>query len=53
VLNSWGEGAADGQLRTKGVTADGLFKIQMGVAGVGTPDNTYAGVALVASQRLS
>jgi hypothetical protein len=43
VLNSWGSGGAPGQLRTKGVTRDGLFKIHMGLAGVGTPDNTYAG----------
>jgi hypothetical protein len=26
----------------KGITADGLFRIQMGQAGVGTPDKTYA-----------
>jgi hypothetical protein len=43
VLNSWGSGTAAGQLRTKGITGDGLFKINMGLAGVGTPDNTYAG----------
>jgi hypothetical protein len=45
VLNSWGYGSAPGQLRSKGVTGDGLFKIHMGLAGVGTPDNTYAGAA--------
>ncbi|KAF8055998.1 hypothetical protein HT031_006519 [Scenedesmus sp. PABB004] len=40
VLNSWG-GATKAQVRTKGFTADGLFRIKMGVAAVGTPDETY------------
>jgi hypothetical protein len=45
ILNSWGVGRGDKQqLRTRGITADGLFKVQMGLAGVGTPDNTYAGM---------
>ncbi|KAF8056023.1 MSL1 [Scenedesmus sp. PABB004] len=39
-LNSWG-GATKTQVRTKGFTADGLFRIKMGVAAVGTPDETY------------
>jgi hypothetical protein len=42
VLNSCGTGKQPGQLRVKGITADGLFRIQMGLAGVGTPDKTYA-----------
>jgi hypothetical protein len=42
ILNSWGTGKQPGQLRARGITADGLFKIQMGLAGVGTPDKTYA-----------
>lgn len=42
ILNSWGTSNQSGQLRVKGITADGLFKIQMGLAGVGTPDKTYA-----------
>ncbi|WIA23159.1 hypothetical protein OEZ85_001490 [Tetradesmus obliquus] len=42
VLNSWGRGGDPGQLRSSGVTGDGLFRMQMGLAGVGTPDATYA-----------
>uniref|UniRef100_A0A383W9S6 Peptidase C1A papain C-terminal domain-containing protein n=1 Tax=Tetradesmus obliquus TaxID=3088 RepID=A0A383W9S6_TETOB len=42
LLNSWGKGRDAGQLRASGVTADGLFRMQMGLAGVGTPDATYA-----------
>uniref|UniRef100_A0A383W3I5 Peptidase C1A papain C-terminal domain-containing protein n=1 Tax=Tetradesmus obliquus TaxID=3088 RepID=A0A383W3I5_TETOB len=42
ILNSWGTSKQQGQLRAKGITEDGLFKIQMGLAGVGTPDKTYA-----------
>uniref|UniRef100_A0A383VUU5 Peptidase C1A papain C-terminal domain-containing protein n=1 Tax=Tetradesmus obliquus TaxID=3088 RepID=A0A383VUU5_TETOB len=41
MLNSWGTGRDAGQLRTRGVTADGLLKMQMGLSGVGTPDATY------------
>ncbi|WIA41427.1 hypothetical protein OEZ86_005009 [Tetradesmus obliquus] len=42
VLNSWGSGTDPSNPRkTGGVTADGMFKIRMGVAGVGTPDLTY------------
>jgi hypothetical protein len=39
-MNSWGTGK-DGQMRSSGVTADGLLKVQMGLLGVGTPDATY------------
>jgi hypothetical protein len=28
-------------MRASGITADGIFKMQMGLAGVGTPDATY------------
>eukprot|EP00882_Tetradesmus_deserticola_P003461 GHRQ01003660.1.p1 GENE.GHRQ01003660.1~~GHRQ01003660.1.p1 ORF type:complete len:712 (+),score=141.58 GHRQ01003660.1:390-2525(+) len=41
LLNSWGSGNDSTNTRTSGVTADGLFKVQMGLAGVGTPDQTY------------
>jgi hypothetical protein len=42
ILNSWGIGRSANQLRVKGLTADGLLKMQMGLSGVGTPDATYA-----------
>uniref|UniRef100_A0A383VW72 Peptidase C1A papain C-terminal domain-containing protein n=1 Tax=Tetradesmus obliquus TaxID=3088 RepID=A0A383VW72_TETOB len=41
ILNSWGTGKDPSQVRSAGVTADGLLKIQMGLSGVGTPDATY------------
>ncbi|WIA36815.1 hypothetical protein OEZ86_008070 [Tetradesmus obliquus] len=42
VLNSWGSGTDPSSPRkTGGTTADGMFKIRMGVAGVGTPEVTY------------
>ena len=33
MLNSWGTGLNSRQTRNAGVTADGLFKISMGLAG--------------------
>ncbi|WIA41425.1 hypothetical protein OEZ86_005008 [Tetradesmus obliquus] len=42
VLNSWGNGTTPSNPRkTGGITKDGMFRIRMGVAGVGTPDLTY------------
>ncbi|WIA21131.1 hypothetical protein OEZ85_005443 [Tetradesmus obliquus] len=42
VLNSWGSGSTPSNPRkTGGTTKDGMFRIRMGVAGVGTPDLTY------------
>ncbi|WIA32991.1 hypothetical protein OEZ86_006150 [Tetradesmus obliquus] len=41
-LNSWGKGSTNKD--KEGITADGLFRINMGLAGVGTPEQTY-GVA--------
>ncbi|WIA18668.1 hypothetical protein OEZ85_003372 [Tetradesmus obliquus] len=41
MLNSWGTGLNKSQTRNAGITADGLFKISMGLAGVGAPDQTY------------
>ncbi|WIA23217.1 hypothetical protein OEZ86_010105 [Tetradesmus obliquus] len=41
MLNSWGSGLNSSQTRKDGITADGLFKISMGLAGVGAPDQTY------------
>ncbi|WIA08057.1 hypothetical protein OEZ85_007523 [Tetradesmus obliquus] len=41
LLNSWGSGTDTSNSRSKGITADGRFRIQMGLAGVGTPDQTY------------
>ncbi|KAF8072389.1 RCH2 [Scenedesmus sp. PABB004] len=40
ILNSWGDTASTMDSE-RGVTADGLFKIKMGVAGVGVPDQTF------------
>jgi hypothetical protein len=42
ILNSWGKSNDAGQLRSSGITRDGMFKMQTGLAGVGTPDATYA-----------
>ncbi|KAF6250826.1 hypothetical protein COO60DRAFT_1645962 [Scenedesmus sp. NREL 46B-D3] len=39
-INSWGSGTRSNE-RTRGITRDGLFKINMGLAGVGTPEQTY------------
>ncbi|WIA41421.1 hypothetical protein OEZ86_005004 [Tetradesmus obliquus] len=42
VLNSWGSGTDPSNPRKiGGITKDGMFRIRMGVAGVGTPDFTY------------
>ncbi|KAF6255687.1 hypothetical protein COO60DRAFT_193116 [Scenedesmus sp. NREL 46B-D3] len=41
ILNSWGSGGELDNPRKNGITADGMFRIRMGVAGVGTPDVTY------------
>ncbi|KAF8063660.1 MSL1 [Scenedesmus sp. PABB004] len=41
ILNSWGGGRTPGQSRSSGVTRDGLVKVKMGLAGVGTPDQTF------------
>ncbi|KAF8069582.1 hypothetical protein HT031_001699 [Scenedesmus sp. PABB004] len=41
VQNSWGAAADAGQFRTRGITADGLVRVKMGLAGVGTPDQTF------------
>jgi hypothetical protein len=41
-VNSWGASNDPGQLRSSGITRDGMFKMQMGLAGVGTPDATYS-----------
>jgi hypothetical protein len=41
ILNSWGTGRDKGQLRTSGITGDGLFRIKMGLSGIGTPDATF------------
>jgi hypothetical protein len=39
--HSWGSGRVNRFKRPQGITADGTFRIQMGVGGVGTPDATY------------
>eukprot|EP00882_Tetradesmus_deserticola_P025183 GHRQ01027646.1.p1 GENE.GHRQ01027646.1~~GHRQ01027646.1.p1 ORF type:complete len:451 (+),score=70.12 GHRQ01027646.1:210-1562(+) len=39
-INSWGNDTNSNE-RTRGVTSDGLFRIEMGLAGVGTPEQTY------------
>eukprot|EP00883_Tetradesmus_obliquus_P003349 jgi/Sobl393_1/13601/SZX60317.1 len=42
ILNSWGSGTDPDNMRAKGgTTADGLFRVKMGLLGVGTPDNSY------------
>ncbi|WIA20843.1 hypothetical protein OEZ85_005193 [Tetradesmus obliquus] len=47
ILNSYGRGDAADQTRLRGgVTADGMFKIYMGLAGVGTPEKSYAGMCV-------
>lgn len=45
LLNSWGSGEAEDNLRVKGgVTADGMVQVRMGLLGVAQPEETY-GVA--------
>ncbi|WIA32987.1 hypothetical protein OEZ86_006147 [Tetradesmus obliquus] len=60
AMNSWGNGTSRLQRRpTRGLqdethrsaTADGLFRIQMGIGGVGTPEQTYGVVCTATQQR--
>ncbi|WIA12826.1 hypothetical protein OEZ85_006454 [Tetradesmus obliquus] len=48
AMNSWGNRTSKSR---PGVTADGLFRIQMGIGGVGTPEQTYGVVCTLTEQQ--
>ncbi|WIA11601.1 hypothetical protein OEZ85_011706 [Tetradesmus obliquus] len=50
AMNSWGQGPSTLLPYQPGVTADGLFRIQMGIGGVGTPEQTY-GITCTATEQ--
>ncbi|WIA31728.1 hypothetical protein OEZ86_002604 [Tetradesmus obliquus] len=50
AMNSWGKGLST-LISQPGVTADGLFMIQMGIGGVGTPEHTYGITCTATEQR--
>lgn len=50
AMNSWGKGLST-LISQPGVTADGLFRIQMGIGGVGTPEHTYGITCTATEQR--